>query len=363
MRRLLGIAFALLFPASWAVSAEQPDLVFNLSSQKCGDAFIYRAEALVFGPIPAAFTAVLDEAPPAGEETARERFREVYGELERINGVFSLYVDGSEIRRFNSWGQGEPFVASSEFYTLLVRSLVFWRASGGAFDPTVEPVIDVYRRMRKGEAVLDDEVRAARSIVGMGGLAFLPRNRLLKPPLGLGVDMGGIAKGYGVERAVALLKAGGVKSGIVEIGGDLKVFGAKPDVAPWEIGITDPLRPQRLAAVLSLSAGKEVAVVTSGDYQRKYRIGDKVLTHIVNPFSGRPIEYQGRGITLMTGDTAAADALATACFVLPEESAFDLAGRQGAALLFVSGGRDGSLSFRKNRRLEEMSISIKVVGE
>lgn len=342
-------------------AAAAPAAISEVRAETCGAARIYKAGAIVFGNVPAAFTAVLPEG--TASEKAQGIFEAAVQELlEAVNQPFSLYVADSEIVRFNRHPAGQPFAASDEFYELLVRSRYFFDVSGGAFDPTVKPVIDLYRRLRKGEKVAAGEYEAARALVGMNQLAFLPENGILKKEPGIAVDLGGIAKGYGVERAVALMRARGVSAGIVELGGDLKVFGGKPDGSGWGIGVIDPLRPRSIAAVLTIPAGADVAVVTSGDYERKYEVGGKEYTHIVDPRAGKPLEYRGRGVTIVMPDAVAADALATACFVLSADEAMRLAEEQAAGIMFVSGKPDGDLEFSMNSQMERFVTAVRRVA-
>ena len=127
------------------------------------------------------------------------------------------------------------------------------------------------------------------------------------------LDLGGVAKGYAVDEAVRVLKEGGIRSGIVNAGGDLRSFGLKPGGKRWKIGVQHPENPQEMSGVLEVG---EISVATSGDYQRYFEVDDIRYHHILDPATGYPARSGLKGTTVFAPDCATADALATAAFVL-----------------------------------------------
>jgi thiamine biosynthesis lipoprotein len=156
---------------------------------------------------------------------------------------------------------------------------------------------------------------------------------------GMAIDLGGIAKGYAVDKAFELLRDLGYKNLIVNAGGDLRVGGSKPE-GPWSIGIQHPRDPEKILARISLS---DTAVATSGDYEKFFIHQGKRYHHILNPRNGFPAEGC-QSVTILHKEGIMADALATAIFVLGTEKGYPLCQRQeGVDCLIVD--KEGKITF------------------
>lgn len=253
-------------------------------------------------------------------------------------------VPGTPLWDLNEAGGG---VVSAPLAEVLDASLAWARRTGGAFDPTVAPLLDLWGLWDLGKrggtpvpppTTGDLEHSLAR--VGWERLVWDPSARRLD--LGGGaLDLGGIAKGYAIDRAVAALRDRGARDFLVNAGGDLYVAGAKGR-APWRVGIQ---HPREAGEFLRVVAPAEGALVTSGDYERAYvweAEGERErIHHILDPRTGRPA--QGcRSATVWAAQAMAADALATAVFVLgPEAGLALLESELGAEGLVV--GADGQV--------------------
>ncbi len=272
------------------------------------------------------------------ERRARGLAQGVFALFDRVEGEMSRYRDDSIVsaidRNAPRWTPISPDLAAVLREAVRVAAL-----SKGAFDPTIGAVSGLWGFGEKGGHLPETKaLKAALATVGYPRLVVEGRRaRLLYS--GTHLDLGGIAKGYAVDRAAELLVKAGVKGAIVNAGGDIRVVGERPGGGPWHIGIQHPRDPQALLTKLDVT---DTAVVTSGDYER-YFIEDGVrYHHILDPATGRP----ARGcesVTVVTASAMAGDALATACFVLGPERGMALLKRAGVAQAIIVDAKGGIL--------------------
>lgn len=270
------------------------------------------AELLAMGGIPIHLRAW--DADPAAFAAAVEGFR---AEIERQESILSKHRAESTLSRLHR-AAGAPVPVEGDTLRLLELAAEYAAETGGTFDPTVGPVLDVWQAAARAGVEPDAaELAAARAGVGMHrvhttGDQLAGGTVRLDPPTTL--DLGAIAKGWFADLGLARLRAAGVRRGLVELGGDLSAYDDRPQPEPFRIGVRDPDRPNGLLGVLRFDGG---SVVTSGDYERGYDVGDRHYNHIVDPRTGRPVAGL-RAVTLQAPTGARADALATAVMVLGE---------------------------------------------
>ncbi len=254
-------------------------------------------------------------------------------EMARIEELMSPQRSGSDLSRLAA---ARDFVSlSPETARLLRLSLVLNRRSGGAFDPTLGALKRLWGIEGEHPAVPDEAaLRRALALTGPDKLQLDgDRARVTVP--GVGVDLGGIAKGYAIDRAAAVLRQAGIRHASINAGGDLRLIGDRLG-RPWRIGIQHPRRQEEMLAVLELS---DVAVVTSGDYERYFIADGKRYHHIFDPATGRPARGC-QSVTVVASDAVRADALATAAFVLGPEKGIELLRREGVeGVLVAADGR------------------------
>jgi thiamine biosynthesis lipoprotein ApbE len=253
-----------------------------------------------------------------------------YREVADVDRLMSLYRADSELVALNARAGGGPVTVSAAMFEVLSAAQRFAVLSGGAFDITVQPVVDLwgfYRVERTAvppQAAIDEALKS----VGSGRIALDPAARTATLAPGTRIDLGAIAKGYAVDRALDALRARGASAALVNLGGNIGVFGPAPRGQQWSIGIQDP-RANRLMGRIQLSAG---AVATSGDYDRYFELDGKRYGHIIDPRTGWPVESVA-ATTVVAPTAMAADALSTAVFVLGPE--------RGLALLKTQPGTAG----------------------
>ena len=261
-----------------------------------------------------------------------------FDEIARIEALTSRYLQDSEISRLNARAEGfvgEP--VSREVAQIVSRSLVVARASAGAFDITVTPLVDLWALNDEGFSIPGESaITAALRSVDWSAVQVDTASCTMTVQPGIAIDLDGVAKGYAVDRAVAVLEAMGIETGVVDAGGDVGFVGTPPDADVWRVGIKHP-RQDGLLGVVLLDGG---GIATSGDYQR-YSLVDSVrYHHILDPATG----YPARGVmsvTVATERAVDADALATAVFVLgPDEGLALIERTPGAAAVVVTGSGD-----------------------
>jgi thiamine biosynthesis lipoprotein len=259
--------------------------------------------------------------------------------------VFDRYDPESELYRLNREAARGPVVVSEDLWRVITTGVEIYRECGGAFDITVGPLVDLWdvlgRGARGDPPPGEEEIADALSLVGTNLLELDEAGRtvrFLKP--GMSLDVGGLAKGYALDRAAEVLRSRGIQSGYISMISTDLTLGEKPGSAGgplWRIGILDP-RGEDYLATLLLSGGTYVS--TSGDYQRFFEYEGIRYHHILDPRTG----YPARGaisVTVVGGEEGArSDALSTAVFVMGYPEGLSWAESHGLDCLLVdSSGR------------------------
>jgi FAD:protein FMN transferase len=288
----------------------------------------------------------------ADEANARSASHAAFARIAELDATLSDYQPESELMRLCARAGGPPVPVSADLFDVLDRSRVMYERSEGAFDPTVGPVVRLWRRARRDRKMpASERLAQARALVGADRMRLDPDARtvqLLK--LGMKLDLGGIAKGYACDRAIAVLARNGITRALVAGAGDIVVSGPPPDAAGWTIGI-GPLEspgspPRRFLTV------KDSAVSTAGDAERFVEIEGKRYAHIVDPGTGLGV-IDRCGVTVVARDGATADSLDTAAYVLgPRRGLALVEATPGAAALIVRSAGGETETFA-SRRLEQ----------
>ncbi|TMQ67458.1 MAG: FAD:protein FMN transferase [Candidatus Eisenbacteria bacterium] len=242
-------------------------------------------------------------------------------EIARLENVMSSWRKDSELSRLNR-AAGSAFRCSQDLYAVLDSALAIARATSGAFDPTVEPLDRIWDLRGKGRVPSPREIAVARSRVAWSRLTLDPTRhmaRLATP--GMGVDLGGIGKGFALDRAARLLAAEGIERALLNLGGE--VLALSPKGRPWPIAVAHPNDRLRPAVRIAIAQG---AVSTSGQGVRGVTVRGKHLGHILDPSSGRPLDTQAT-VTVVAPSATRADGLSTALLVMGRERALALARR------------------------------------
>jgi FAD:protein FMN transferase len=251
--------------------------------------------------------------------------------LERLIAELSQWAPTSALSRFNRAAAGSWHDLPPDFATVIAAGLDMAALSGGAFDPTLGRLADLYGFGPPGAQPVPtpEAIGQALDHGGAHRLAFDPAMRRLRQPGGLALDFSGIGKGHAVDALGHILDALGAHDWLVEIGGELKGSGMRPDSDPWWVDLETPpgvtLPPLRIAL-------HGLAVATSGDYRRGL--------HTIDPRSGKPVDNGIRSVSVIHTSTMLADAWATALTVLGAEDALSLANQHDIAASIVRDGEE-----------------------
>jgi thiamine biosynthesis lipoprotein len=244
--------------------------------------------------------------------------------MEEFNRLMSVYIPDSELSRLNT--STNPVHISPQTRDMLVLARHYTRLSGGVFDPTAMPLIRLwgFSGGRIPEALpTEDAIAAAKAYTGIDKLEIAPDSARFTEP-GVMMDLGGIAKGFAVDRCYEAIIGQRALNAIFNLGGNIRCHGkAEPDRA-WRIGVQHPFDHARSLGTLELQSG--MAVATSGNYERFVTINGKRYAHIIDPRSGLPVEGMA-GVTVLSKSATEADALSTSLFVLGIEGAAELLAR------------------------------------
>ncbi|NNF15436.1 MAG: FAD:protein FMN transferase [Gammaproteobacteria bacterium] len=244
-------------------------------------------------------------------EVAQRSISAVFAEMRRIDALMSTYKDTSELSQVNKLALDRAVVVSDELFELIHRALQFSAVTSGAFDITYASVGQHYD-FRAGQKPTTAQKRALLASIGIANIELNTVDRSVRfTAAGVRIDLGGIAKGYAVESAVALLQARGIEHAIVTAGGDSRILGDHRG-RPWGVGIRDPRNRQQLAAQLPL---QDEAISTSGDYERYFEADGIRYHHIIEPATGDSAR-KVRSVTIIGPDAVMTDALSTGVFVL-----------------------------------------------
>ncbi len=255
----------------------------------------------------------------ADAAVARQSIDAVIGEMRRIDAIMSPYIESSELAEINRGAYDHDVKTSHELYSLIQRSNEFSDLSRGAFDITFASVGFLYD-YRQGKRPDQSQVRAATGLINYRNLLMNDEARTIRfSRPGVRIDLGGIAKGYAVDRCIRLLQHLGVRNALVTAGGDSRMIGDRWG-RPWTIGVRDPRRQDQVVALIPLM---DVAVSTSGDYERYFEEDGVRYHHIIDPQSGDSARAL-RSVTVIGPDATTTDALSTSVFVLGLERGMQL---------------------------------------
>lgn len=267
----------------------------------------------------------------------------VQSAFDAVDQRMSIYRPQSELSQFNRAGAG-AFALSDDLATVLAAAGRISDWSGGAFDVTVAPLVEEWGFGARGVRRVPSAAQIAegRRRVDWRALSIDPGQRqAVKAIAGLQADLGGIAKGYGVDRAAAALDARGVRHYMVEAGGEVRTRGVNANGGPWRIGIEQPdALPQRARWAVPLSG---MAMATSGDYRNYFVEDGRRYSHEIDPVAGEPVRHALASVTVVADDCLHADAMATALIVMGPERGRALAESSRIAAHFIERGADGTL--------------------
>ena len=241
-------------------------------------------------------------------------FNKAFSAIDNISNIANMYKEDSEVSRVNKIAYKSPVVVSDDLFLLIKDSKVLYDASGGAFDITVAPLVELWGPYQNRDAVPDMEsIQNVLDRVGSDKLVLDHQKRtVFFKKEGMKIDLSAIAKGYAVDKSIEAIKECGFSSALVNAGGDIFCLGKKDFLFSWRIGIQDPRKREGIVEILRLS---DSAVATSGGYEQYFVYKDKDYTHLLHPKTGYPVESVFSSTTVIAKRCFIADAIATAVAV------------------------------------------------
>ena len=245
------------------------------------------------------------------KDKAEEAMGLAFEEIDRLTRSMSRFDDRTAVAQLNKEGflQDVP----PEVADVVARSMDYYRQSHGAFDMTVKPIVDLFKKgfkSGKGTRPGETELKKAIELVGSDKVELKGNTVRFKRP-GMGITLDGIAKGYIVDRASGMLARHRIKNHLINAGGDIRTMGARRDRKPWTVAIQDPRKKKQYPDIVHMTDG---AVATSGNYE-VYFDREKMFHHIVDPKTGISPELS-TSVSVLSNTAMDADALSTSVFVM-----------------------------------------------
>src|SRR5215813_168743 len=248
----------------------------------------------------------------------REAAAAALDEVDRIDRLMSNYKNDSELSRVNREAAERAIKVDQELFDFIAECLRYSRESDGAFDITVGPLMKAWGFFRgEGRAPGEAELAEARNRVGYQHVILNQKDgTIFFDKAGVELDLGGIAKGYAVDRAVAVLKQHGVTSALVSSGGStIYALGAPPGKPAWEVEVQDPVERDKIATTVRL---KDQSLSVSGSYEKFFELDGVRYSHVMDPRTGRPVQGV-LSVAVITGDGTSGDALDNVFYALGVE--------------------------------------------
>jgi thiamine biosynthesis lipoprotein len=309
------------------------------------------------------------------EDIAEKAIDSAFSEIEKLEKLTDFFLPESELSIINKNAGITEVKVSPDILDILEKALWVSEKTKGAFDVTIGPVIrlyDFYKKIKPEQATIKKNL----PLVNYKAL-IIDRNKstIFLKKKGMLIDLGGIAKGYAADKAVETLERNGIRSGLVSVAGDIRAFGLKPDKKPWKIGIRSPRIPAThlipplprwgkrgvkedkegfpddIMATIEL---RDMAISTSGDYERFFILDGKRYHHLLSPKTGYPAEGC-QSVSVITKKGVFSDAFATGVFILGpekgmkvlEEMGFDGVIVDSQGKVHITPGIRGSVEFKR----------------
>lgn len=261
----------------------------------------------------------------------------IKNELDTIDRTLSNYRPDSIIEKFNSNENTDSQEVGNEIVSLVRIAQTVHQASQGCFDLTIKPLFELWG-FRGDELTIPNDTAILKTLsqTGMGKLEVVDETHLRKRQANLKVDLSSIAQGYSVGKISRALEQKGIKNYLVEIGGELKTLGHKPDLQAWRIAVERPLPGEQvMQKIITMPKESPMAVMTSGTYRHYFDHEGKRYSHILDARTGRPVTHNLVSITIIHEDPTIADAWDTALLCLGQKEGMKVANAEKIPALFI----------------------------
>jgi thiamine biosynthesis lipoprotein len=264
-------------------------------------------------------------------------YRDIFARLREIENRMSVNLPDTDMVHVNAAAGIAPVRVPDDVFEVIRRAVHYAEISGGAFDPTIGPLVKLWDITGGGPPRVPSraEIDAVLPLIDWRDIELdsAARSVFLKRP-GMALDLGAIAKGYAADEAAAIIRKAGLKRAIVDLGGNILTFGVKKDKSPWRVGLQDPLEER--GGYFGVVSGPEQTLVTSGVYEKFFEEDGQRYHHLLSPSDGYPARNGLLAVTIITDNSMDADALSTAVFVLGYEKGRTLVeSLEGVEAVFV----------------------------
>jgi thiamine biosynthesis lipoprotein len=264
-------------------------------------------------------------------EKAEEAIEAGFAEVKRLEHLLNYYSDESEISAINRSSGKSPARVSRDTFDVIKKSVRIAEETGGAFNPAIGPVMKLWKfaRQEPGRSLPSGKmISDTLKLVDYRKIRMSESDsEILLEEAGMEIDLGGIAKGYAADRAIAAIRSQGARAALVSIAGDIKGFGSREEGGPWRVGIQNPRSStgeEEETDIVSTIDLSNMSVSTSGDYQRFFIKDGTRYHHIIDSRTGYPTESRLISVSVMAPEGYIADGFSTGVFVLGAEKGIDL---------------------------------------
>ena len=319
------------------------------------------SETIMFSTMSTFGTVSLGHKEKMALTMALEAAHEAIGKVEKTCNIFD---PESELAKLNASAADEPFACSDLLWDVLGHARAFHRDSGGLFDVTIDPLMKLWGFHRQRETLPSaEEIEEAKRLTGLDKVVFDDEKHTVKFTVpGMSINLGGIAKGYALDRAADAVRGFDVNTGWIEIGGNILALPKKPGGGKYAAGIRNPFNKEELLGRTTLG---DAAISTSGNYERYVVIDGKQYAHIINPATGLPVEGMDSVTVIVPAGKkippgVASDAISTSIFIAgPDAVAEWMKKFPGLRVLIVRGPADDPEILKYGKGWDEIQTSLK----
>jgi len=239
---------------------------------------------------------------------------EIFSRIREIENLMSVNISSSDVSRINAAAGIEPVQVQDDTYKVIERAVYFAELSGGAFDPTVGPLVSLWGISGKPRVPSNEEINEALPLINWRNIEMDARLKsVYLTRRGMALDLGGIAKGYAADETVKIIKLHEISRAKIDLGGNIFLIGTRYDNKPWKVGIQSP--DGRRGSIIGVLQIPEKTVVTSGVYERNFEKDGVLYHHLLSVTDGYPVNNGLVSVTIIADISMDADALSTAVFV------------------------------------------------
>ena len=257
---------------------------------------------------------------------------EAINRLKEIENRMSVTIDTSDVSQINKNAGIKPVKVHDDVYYVIEKAKHFATISDGAYEPTIGPLVDLWNitgtdEKERSTIPSEAEIKEKMALVNYKGLQLMEGNSVYLNRKGMKIDLGGIVKGYAADEMKRIFLENGVKSAIIDLGGNIYAIGGKKNSNMWKIGIQDPF--DITGNYIGIINIKDKSIVTSGDYERYFMYKGERYHHIIDSKTGYPSKNEVAGVSIISDKSINGDALSTALFILGVDKGTELIKKLG----------------------------------